>query len=289
MKIIAATAVTMFSLFTVFSATVAWLAANKLVDSDGGLIKVTDVNRLFSEMTLHRYLGKDDSGNLLFDQVPGGSYSYGSSGTEYNNNSSAPSGSSALPANQMENYSLSNPRHPVLAIIKLNQVVDTTEVPFSILARTSHHYLGESENGEPLEELVTLNNPLSSIIRFSTNHFEETADITSKTTQVEGVSYNTFVFTDPDTITSSTDERNWKSFVSFTSSGEELIFNSWTQELEVINSNNFATGAETNVGCVTMIFDYYDDAINYVYNMYLGNDILNEEFVHFSCDWTLVI
>lgn len=285
LKTVAATMVTLFSLVTVFTATIAWIAANKDVDSNAGEINVTDVSRLFSKMTLHQYLGKDSGGNLLFSQTPGGSFSYGGTGTQYDNNSSAPVINSSLQPNEMGSYSLDNPRHPLLAIIELNETVNTSVTHFEITATTTHYYLGQSENGVPKEALVSVNNPLSSIIRFSSDHFEEKTDIATGTATYQGSNYNAYVFSDPDVD----ENKDWNSFVELTKSGEDLLFTRWKQEVSVIDSDDFGASENKKVAYVSIIFDYYDDAINFVYNMYLGNSILNAEFVHFSCDWTLVI
>lgn len=275
LKIFGATSVAIFSLTAVFTATIAWYAANKSVQSESGTITIADLSRLFGKLSFHKYLGKDSSGNLLFDQKAGGFFEISES-THTIGYSGDPS------ACQMDSYSLTNPRHPLLAIIELNRLVNASNSQFKITAQTSHYYLGDFKNGTPRETLVAQNNPLSSIVRFSTDHYEKLSDIASGTATIEGASYNTYVYANPS-------DNSWDSFVELTHNGEELVFSNFNQELTIIDSDKFSSQENKKIQYVTMIFDYYDDAINFVYNRYLGNSLLNEEFVHYACDWTLVI
>ena len=271
-KMIAATGVAIFSLTAVFSATIAWYAANKDVKGDGLNIKVNDVDRLFSKMTLHKYLGKDSSGNLLFNQTAGGTFTFNGSTTAYNGSNDA---------KQMGDYSLDKPRHPLLAIIELNQTVDTSKTHFSISATTKQPFLGEFVNGQPVLELKETGNPLSSIIRFFTDHFEDIDDIPSGSVSLGDLTIDAYSFANPA-------DANWDAFVEFTKSGEQLVYSDWYNDKVIIDSSTFAA-TEKKVTYVSMVFDYYDDAINFVYNMYLGDEILSAEYVNFACDWTLVI
>ena len=65
---------------------------------------------------------------------------------------------------------------------------------------------------------------------------------------------------------------------------DEVSFN---QEPSIYKSE-----ANTTVRYISIVIDYYSDALDYIYSTYLGNDTLENDFLgqlFFLCDWELEI
>ena len=71
LKLLGATAVTLFSLVTVFAATIAWFALNENVDGSGMSITIAEDNNYVESVAIHRcILNQSTVDTLVFDNVP---------------------------------------------------------------------------------------------------------------------------------------------------------------------------------------------------------------------------
>lgn len=280
MKIFAATGVAIFSLVAVFTATIAWFAMNKRVDSTAMKINASnDFEKKFNKMTLHKYV-KETNGNYQFDQNPSAMYTYNwkTKETEYKYYGEDQSVSA-----YMGEFSLINPRHPYLALIELSQAYTTNadEGKIAVDFHTDYGFIcGLKDGGGFNWDLNNTGNPLSSIIKFSSSSYKSLTNNSGSAT-VDGTSYTTYDFAVPGTS-------SWQHFVEIEVDENGNLFydneDGWENDKNVITCSNGET-----VQYIAIIFDYYDDAIGYIYNLYLGNEVLEQASVPFVCDWTLVI
>ena len=275
MKIIAATAVTMFSLVTVFVATIAWFAMNIEVTATGPSIDVKVLNQKFSKLTLHKYLGTEvvnNQGTFHFDQNPSGTFTYNwlTGVTTFK-----PTDPTDPEPSTMAPFSLLDPRHPMLALIEFSDTFDTSVYHINVNVSTTHDFLCDVDaTGAFIEPLDDENNPLSSVVQFNANHF---VSLNSNTGTYESTA--SFKFSIP----GADDYVHFASLTKNETTGA-LTYNGWNKNLTLAD---YSDG--TSVKYIAIIIDYYDDAFEYIYNMYLGNEYLERELVTFNCDWKMEI
>ena len=275
LKIAAATGVTLFSLVTVFVATIAWFAMNVDVTAKGQAINVKVLNQKFTKLSLHKYLGTatvDDSEVYHFNQNESGHFTYNWLTGE---TTFTPADPNDPNASSMDRFSLLNPRHPMLALIEFSSVLDTSKDKVNVNVATTHDFLCDVDtNGDFVEPLDDENNPLSSVVQFSANPFES---LTSNQGSYESVSSYFF------SVPSKSDYLHFADLNKDENTGA-FTYNGWSKSLTLAD---YSDG--TSVKYIAIIIDYYDDAFEYIYNMYLGNEYLERETVTFNCDWKMEI
>ena len=130
LRIIAATAMTIFSLFTVTIGAFAWFASKLNQAADGDVFEVTFVDTTVQEISIHAFYGttteeQEQNRYYGFNPVPVGYINY------ENHTNPTKIGSLSI---QLENYLLEDPHHPVLILFKVNglnqSVIAETEYPF---------------------------------------------------------------------------------------------------------------------------------------------------------------
>ena len=279
-KLVAATSMSLFSLLTVFSACVAWFSLNKEVNNDGPVMNVEMFDRRFGSMTFHKYIGTSN-GKYQFYKEPSGTltYSYETDQTVYTPTVTPGEGEEDL-SSYMGEYSLTSPRHPFLAIIEYTKpYVTSAGNEISISASTDNPFIcSTDENDEFILGLDENSNPLSSVIKFSSNSY---ASLTSYqgSASVESTDVDTYDFTIPN---------SWDHFVQINTDADgNYTFDNetgWSSNKNIITVNNGST-----VKYISIIFDYYDEALGYIYNKYLGSPVLEQDSVPFTCDWRLIV
>lgn len=152
-------------------------------------------------------------------------------------------------------YSSLDRVHTSLIVISL-----TEEENYSYTLKTSTSYsssLVSVSNNVPTTKLQASDNPLSSIIRFSDVSYSESLDYSS----------------------SQPSDTNKKSFVN--ESGTSFPENSYSTSLDVSSS--------TSSNKIAIIVEYFPEALQYIYSINLGNDVMNNETLSFKCDWSIEV
>lgn len=280
LKIAAATGMALFCLTTAFTACLAWFASNAAVQAMGMTVSVKSTDQRFRKMTLHKYIGEDANGNLQFYREASGTYTY-----TYGNNSTTytPTDPNETFSAFMGEYSLNDPRHPFLAIIEYTQAftADSGNGKITITAQTDHQFICgvDSSTGNFYEALNTTNNPLSSVVKFSATSYSSITGIQSTTT-IDSSTLNTYNLAAPEA-------NDWDHFVEIgTDNDGNYTYdntNGWEGYKDIISVTS------GTIQYVSIIFDYYDEALGYIYNKYLGDEVLEHESVPFGCDWRLYV
>lgn len=280
-KIVAATGVTIFSLLSVFSATIAWFSMNKNVDSSSGQITVEPASGYFYKLSIHNALLVSDS-QYRFNTDPWGTIQIENWNTRrlITNFSS----DSCF----MGSYDYLEKIHPVLFLFQFGDdsvpnYTATSDKPISIKATTeTDFYIGDNAAGRtiyPIDEIDVSQghfNPLSSVVKYSSRAFASTDALNTikaeDSVTLSDVTYDTYDF-------SLAQLSGAGSFVEF---DNQDSYTSFEQE-PVIYSTTSAT-----VKYVAVVFDYYELAMETIYSAFMGNEVLSET-LSFTCDWTLVI
>ena len=130
LKIIAATAMTIFSLFAATAGAYAWFTSRLNEAAEGDMFEVANVDTSVEEISIHTFYGttteaQEQNRYYGFNPVPVGYINF--------NNHLNPTRIGTLSVT-LENYLLEDPHHPVLLLFKVNganqTIVGKTEYPF---------------------------------------------------------------------------------------------------------------------------------------------------------------
>ena len=280
-KIVAATGMTIFSLLSVFSATIAWFVASKDVGSNGQQISVEPASGYFYKLSIHNALIVSDS-QYRFDTNPWGTVQI------ENWHSRRLITNFSSDSCFMGSYDYLEKIHPVLFLFQfgddsVENYTATTENPIFVKATTeTNYYIGDNAAGRtlyPTDEIDVSQghfNPLSSVIKYSSKVFASTSALNQikaeDSVTLGNVTYDTYDFT-PNQLSGT------GSFVEF---NNQDSYTSFEQE-QVIYSTTSAT-----VKYVAVVFDYYELAMDTIYGVFLGDEVLTDT-LSFTCDWTLVV
>ena len=278
-RLVAAAGLCLFTAVAVVTATVAWFTAFKKSDGSNEGMNIINPYGYFSSMTLHK-LTVDGTGEV--------------NGIDYRNNKfyfqQTPSASAILNTEtgdidyspnfdvQMETYSDLDQHSPILMLITLNKTITATaEKPVTVYASCDKgYYFGEKgDNGLPAHDILETGNPLSSVVAFYSHPFTSLTPIT-------GTGDHSGTYVTPIAQYEPSAGYDMESFVQFDEeTGEPAA-------IPFIQNKNIVSISSGDVLYIAVIVDYYHYALEYVYNTFLGYDIL-EDTIYFTCDWNMVI
>lgn len=282
-KIAAATSMCIFSLASVFSATIAWFNMMQQEAARNETLNITSTTGILDYVDFHRCTSiiRDSEGNptnLHFDKT---AYTT----LTYNWNDNTISGDVADLS--LDTYTPIDPDHPILAVFALKEdYASTIAGSIQIKAQSSASgFLGARNGNSPVYTLgdsnvyikaETVNNKtihyyaLSSVAEFSYKDFSSTE-------------YTTFSSGSDLSFAVSDLTRN-ETFVEVDNVAETSTFN----DHPVLYSS---TDNDT-VQYIAVVIDYYSDAIEFIYSTYLGDTTLEdtyEGYLHFICDWSMEV
>ena len=264
----AALSVSIFSLAVLFMGTFAWFTAYR--DQQLATQSPFDVRAnaaAFKQLTIHE-LDEDNStaSTYKFYADPTGTLDgYGSY-----------SGSPV----DFGVYTQSDRAHPLLLIFEFSsELHPTASNPTSITAKTEETFVADGEldeHGDPEIKLDQTDNPLSSIVNFKSFSYpsNQAGDITGIST------YNSTDDTFDYTVASLADA---ESFVEIDNTGINLEYDDFDDEKTLF------TASSGSIKYVAIVFNYYGDALDYIYSYYMGTPALEYEYIYFICDWTMLI
>lgn len=288
-KIIGATMITLFSLVTVFTATIAWFSLNKKVDGSGMKALVTDGGTRLYKITFHHIEGfeYDDNGAIIkysFARTEDAKMTFDEEGEIINN---------TLEHFPMGEYNPLSTEHPMLLLFELRtQYTTVSPGDICIMGKTPvTNFLGALQNGEPVytlgqtsDVLIQKKNTaqginydyyaLSSAINFKCKKYsttEYTALLSGSLSDRIDIGYNDVTLNE--------------SFVNFTNNGTKIEFE---QEPVIFE----APGDRTQIKYVAMVVNYDRNAISAIYSTFLGDSTLETTYggeLHFMCDWLLEV
>lgn len=304
-KIIGATALALFSLVTVFTATIAWFALNYTVGGQGIKVRVNEKTGKLNKIEIFEFVETIDKGS---ENDPDYNYSFNSipSAVIFGGEESEDG------LFIMGDYTPLHTDHPLLVLFTLkNEFVTTSAGDMYIKGLTSADgFLGttDPDSGLPVYKLgdvtdsdpegtkslkrgtkeatfvdeITGNSetkavdcyPLSSAVNFKCAQYssDEYDDLTDNSTSNR-------IDIPVDSITLS------ESFVNFASTGAGITFK---QNPTIYSSK----GDGSHIQYVAMVVNYDGNAISAIYSTYLGNSVLESDYggrFYFTCDWILEV
>lgn len=309
LKIIAATAMTIFSLFAATVGAFAWFTGTLTKNQESNEFKVRVKNGRLKNIYFHKHVSKTIDSNtykptsFTFNNTPCGKISY-----NWQTNSATYSGDTKV---TMEDYSPLDFCQPLLLVFELNDTYQLGDAgDLTIEAKTDvEGFLGarNAQNGAVYDLLTTgvyhsEPNPedssktdyyyaLSSVINFYCN--DSSSELYNKNGDVNttliNTTYNVSNLRSRE-MSEAAKEADPEAIVpdlSFTSVNNETDKTSFNQEPSIYKSQS-----NTSVKYISVVVDYYSDALDYIYSTFLGDDTLEYVFdshLEFLCDWGLEI
>ena len=286
LKIAAMTSMVIFTLFAVFSGTFAWFNINQSVLENGDNMNVDRLTSVLSRVHFHAQVGtkaiteNDVSTNYyLFEKAEYASIEIGDDNIagelEFNKDSGAYKDweAKADQTSTLSTYSLLAQDHPILILFDIVPYTSASPSEIKLDFRTGSQYLGFADS------VQRSGNPLSSIVQF--NAFGLTSSLPS------GGSYNSDTQAYSDTYLYGVErgityDKKWVTI----SDAETATFDS--DGLINIFSNLDAQGNPTSTVYtqIGVVMNYSIESLEFIYNKFLGNEILNEN-LFFTWDWTM--
>ena len=255
LKIVAATSMTIFSLFALFIGTFAWFSINNNtnVDGDGGM-KVENHLKSFQRMEIYsgEYVTKSGTDYYRFEPTPDATVTISYDG-------------SAVGSFVMAEYTAFDRHHPIMFVLSFDNSLSSIDV--TATTPTSYFVGDVAHNG--LSQFVgeTSKRPLSSFVHTYAFGYENNLPAP---TNVSGTNY--YYYEESVVEGCAT---NGGSFVTL--SGSSFTYNT---------TCSFAHLSGVSYKKIVIILDYYQDAIEYIVSAYL-KDLTST--IDLMCDWTLSV
>ena len=254
-KLVASVALCGFSVVVCAIGTVAWFAARRVSNSDNGNIQVISPSGMFNKMYIHQCINEGDD-VYEFDKNNNGYFYYDAS-----TDSVKPSSNDLSIV--MGTYDLLDRHHPLLLVVELKEEYTVSNnVPVTVCGQTDEIFIGaRNPNQNPV---AVSGNPLSSVVEFfsygySASGYAAICDADSINVPISNTT-NSFV---------GFDEEDGTGYVR--------------ENVDFYRASNGDT-----VKYITIVLDYYETALEYIYNVFLGNEILDDQ-IGFTCDWEMII
>ena len=311
LKIIAATSMAIFSLMTTFTAAFAWFMSTRETGEmpTDNIAVETKIGALES-ITFHPLVEDGVSENQFsFQQNYIGKITYQWKSDTQTYVPTA-QGNTTITLGQ---YTPLEQEQPLLIMVNLNEERQYYADELNINASAAvDGYLGErdgfapiyhlsgnqydnNDNPNPMIRKKAQNNtyfPLSSVVKFYCSELTGIGSQNGKSidTVTNGTTSYDFIFKG-----NNADLKNGNNFV--TVNDEDTINNNENNNEEVeeteFNQNiSIYSSTSTYIKHIALVVDYYPEAIEYIYQTFMGDDTLEDTFngiLRFICDWTLEI
>lgn len=276
LKIVAATSVCIFSLFSLFAGSTAWFLSVQNVDNGVDGMKVKEALRQFKKISIHRFVSStivDGNTTYYFDQAVAASLTV----------DQIISGTGTLTF-AMDKYSLLRRTNPTLALIELSDTYTASAAdPVSLTLSTETTAFLTSYTAAEVAAMTT--RPLSNVVKANAGYLTVEGESGDDTTSIDDISQTGEMTYAIDGTTKSDSQyvfsapSSYSQFVSF--SGNTPL--TPVTDLSLVN---MTTGEKAKY--IYVIFDYNVDALETIYNHFLGESFLEED-LYFQCDWTMIV
>ena len=260
LKIIAATMMTIFSLFACFSAAYAWFAAIRKVDNSSDSFKVDSSSGVLESVSTHRLVrNASNDTTYAFDTDPIDSEMIIDWDTFEPD---------TYVSTELDRYNPLEVHNPVLILFKFKDGTKDTSIQIRSVS-TSSSFIGYVTSKD--------NNPLSSVVEFKSISFATAPTIS-------GGNY---------TITKSQLSAS-KHFVNITT--DEAGYPTVADDGFVSTQYLYEGTTSNTIKYVGVIIDYYEPAMSYLFAVNLGNSLFEMDVsdpeagvINFVCDWEMTI
>ena len=280
-KIIAATSMTIFSLFAMVMGTFAWFSTVKEVSNSGANINVL-VKGKFLKISYHQYVGVPTAAAASFNKTAFASLEYNWTTHSFDTHSDF--------TFTMNQYDPMSKNKPVLVLIELTgDIVTSTQGSVYVKALTeTAGFLGAKDDTkhQPVYKLDGTSPNLkikSAVVDAQTVDYYPLSSVIKFRSQAFSDSQFTTRFKNSSTYDITIDDTAEPVDHNFTFVDVNADVSRFYQSSEIYDS-----GTNTTVKYIAIVVDYNDAAIEYIYSTYLGDPTLENSYdyiLNFLCDW----
>ena len=317
LKLIAFTGMTIFSLFSVFMATIAWFSMNRVVNGDGSIFQVETIPSMIKSIAV--YNQNETTTPYVFNSTPVVTYDVGMGGVTVNTGNA-----SGISLGHYESLS-DTPDSTLLYLFEIDSTLvgttydgcslhvktDTPDSAASGANGTNGSLLHRDSTGA-VSHKVTFDVSQENKARMQEDDEDLTDEYFGKNSMSSIMAWDVQNYASPLTATNGTydltaeflDEGKTATTNSFISSKEEtftLNELSHTENVYYYSSYNVdlftrEKGSEDAVPAyVAVVCHYHVTALQYIFNINLGNPAtetnaeIGWEYIKFTCDWYFAI
>ena len=289
-KIIALTSVCLFCLLTVFTGTFSWFQSIVQVANSAGGMEIDDEAGKLDYIEFHHASSIDYDNNGFatayhFSKTVSGTISY-----DWSTGQASADGDTSF---DLDAYSPMDVNHPVLMVVALRREYPLAAAGLIKITSTTEteDFIGARENSMPVYDLddpdvyidtrtidgqSTHIYPLSSVVQFYSKDFSASE-------------YNTHSSASTLDYTLGNGANDLGDAFGFVSVNNEAETSTFTQ---TVDSYTSVQDANKSVQYISIIIDYYPDAIEFIYSTFLGDETLEDEYdynLYYTCDWAMEI
>lgn len=253
-----------FTLFSAFSASIAWFQMITQDNGDANNMPVKDLEDSVRLIEFHNYVETVTVNGIeyyTFDKTPS---------CEVVLTDGVAEQSATL---EMDRYELDDPHHPVLILMELAGGTTTIK---ATLDENECYYVADGEH--TIDE--NGGNPLSSIVEFFAFTYSKTSsDATSLASRKLTVDATEYYSLKTNEFVRSGSNANNSAFVQLDEYGD---FDSLDTDVTIYSGN------VNEYEYLGIVVDYYAESLAYIYSYFLGDPVLNDD-LFFSCDWEMIL
>lgn len=290
---------TLFSLLSVFSATIAWFSTNKEVGGSNNDFDVVSGNGRLNKVYFHSYVDfntKDGADDYQFNKTPFMTYTYNWETSEMDTQVNPKADDWVI--NKYDPMSIKERYNSMLMVFEFDaEYTSSTAGDIFIKGNTEvTNYLGaRDENSKPVYSLPATEtideDPTSLLIKREAISDTKNKDYYAlssvagfKTKTFTASAYSALTGGEGDTIDLAESTLNeGEAFTTINNSTNSFTFNQ--------NPYIFKSTGSGTYQYVAVVLYYSPDAIGYIYSTYLGDSGLNgyDSMLDFACDWSLEV
>ena len=289
LKIIAMTSVAIFSLMSVFTGAFAWFTSIKNKDMSDSGMPIKDQTGKLNYIEFHDVTSITTDAN---GRATGYSFEknyYGKITYNWTRGIFEKTGNTSI---QLDAYNPLDTNHPVLMVIALNEDYPLLSEGYITINGTTEteYFIGERDGEVPAYNLND-----SDIVLDTKTVGNKTYNVYPLTSAVQFY-YQDFSASEYTTLTSGTtldyiidDETGLTTNETFVTVDNEAETSELNQTAVLYASEE---NSERTVQYISLVIDYYPDAIEFIYSTFLGDTVLEDDLdsiLYFTCDWSLEI
>ena len=250
--------------------TIAWFAGVQAQTKDADDFVIDNPSGILETLTIHPLISSNASA-YNFSETPDATYVVDPKTRESTLNLKE-----GVTEFGLKRYSMLHPDQPVLFLFTFVDGTKDSDILMRI-ASTTDFFLGQTHDvpidpddpssgtrQELIQALAKEDNPLSSVIQYQYVTFASAPSYTISSASLSSASH----------------------FANLSSDGGDFV--SYQQEKIIYQGS-----ADTTLKYVAVVFDYYAEAMEYIYTMNIGNPVFDtldiDEDILFSCDWSVTV
>ena len=293
LKIVAATMMAIFSLFTCFTGAFAWFTATRQANNASDDFKVDRLSKL-TKISYHQFTGSPSSSACSFNKTPFAYMEYDSTTKQFSTPKNGSDEEMASFNLEMAQYNPLEKNKPVLVLAEFDRDYNTaSNSKVTVAARTdTADFMGVKDNNHQPKYVLGATAPtgLAKVIN-DEDYYPLSSVVGFRSFALSSSEYTTWSGESAYNVTIANTMAPDHNFSDADTDADESSFEPrctiYDSDNEALNTDGDDETYKT-VKYVAIVVDYNDAAIEYIYSTYLGDDVMENTYeyvLNFMCDW----